>query len=146
MAENLKYITTCKLCNQRFSNSALPIVGEQPDKQTAQFVTALAKHFKSAHKEEAQGVWNDSSIFATQFAGWIVMQQFETNDPQLQAGQQRLRVWLHKLTQRNQITDADLQDRIARLELAEPDAEKVTAACKELRDFLTEQGRYALVT
>ena len=142
--ETLKYITTCKLCNQRFANSALPIIGEHPDRQTAKFVTGLAEHFKKAHKEQAEGIWNDTRIFATQFAGWIVMQQFQTDDPQLQASQQRLRAWLHRLTIKNQISDADLQDRIARLELAEPDAEKVTALCKELRDYLTEQGQRAL--
>lgn len=142
--DNLKYITTCKLCNQRFANSALPIIGEQPDRQTAKFVTGLAEHFKKTHKEQAEGVWNDTRIFATQFAGWIVMQQFQTDDPQLQASQQRLRAWLHRLTIKNQISDADLQDRIARLELAEPDAEKVTALCKELKDYLTEQGQHAL--
>jgi alcohol dehydrogenase YqhD (iron-dependent ADH family) len=122
----------------------LPIIGEHPDRQTAKFVTGLAEHFKKAHKEQAEGIWNDTRIFATQFAGWIVMQQFQTDDPQLQASQQRLRAWLHRLTIKNQISDADLQDRIARLELAEPDAEKVTALCKELRDYLTEQGQRAL--
>ena len=39
MSDALKYITTCRLCNQRFSNSALPIIGDQPDRQTAKFVT-----------------------------------------------------------------------------------------------------------
>ena len=144
MSDALKYITTCKLCNQRFANSALPIVGEHPDAKTAKFVTSLAKHFKSAHKEAAQAIWNDTSIFATQFAGWIVMQQFATDDPQLQASQQRLRSWLHSLTRKNQITDAQITDRLV---AAEPlTLERVTVVCKEMRDYLTEQGGYAPTT
>jgi len=144
MSDALKYITTCRLCNQRFSNSALPIIGDQPDRQTAKFVTGLAQHFKSAHKEQAVGIWNDTRIFATQFAGWIVMQQFETDDPQLQASQQRLRSWLHSLTRKNQITDAQITDRLV---AAEPlTQERVTAVCTEMRDYLTEQGGYAPTT
>jgi hypothetical protein len=144
MSETLKYITTCRLCNQRFANSALPIVGEHPDAKTAKFVTSLAKHFKSAHKEAATAIWNDASAFGTQFAGWVVMQQFETADPELRASQERFRTWLHNLTRKNQITDAQITDRLV---AAEPlTQESVTAVCKEMRDFLTEQNGYALTT
>ena len=72
------------------------------------------------------------------------MQQFETDDPQLQASQQRLRSWLHSLTRKNQITDAQITDRLV---AAEPlTQERVTAVCKEMRDYLTEQGGYAPTT
>ena len=142
MNDVLKYITTCTLCNQRFSKSALPLIGESPDAQTVRFVTGLAKHLKQAHPEAIQQLKMQTAILQNQFVGWLTLQSFETTDPELQKSQQRLRVWLHTITRKNQITDADLLDRVARLELAHAEAEKVEALCQEIRDFLGEQGKH----
>lgn len=146
MASNgtaLKYITTCTLCNQRFSNSALPLIGETPDAQTVRFVTGLAKHLKTVHPQEIERLRAETAILSNQFVGWLTLQKFETTDPNLQASQQRLRMWLHGLTRKNQLTDAEITDKIVSLGLDAEHAGPVNDLCKELRDFLTEQGRYA---
>jgi hypothetical protein len=139
---NLKYITTCTLCNQRFANSALPVIGEAPDGATVRFVAGLAKHLKQAHPQEIERLKMETAILQNQFVGWLTLQKFETTDPQLLASQQRIRVWLHTLTRRNQLTDADVLDRVARLELAEAEAKQVEMLCTEIRDYMGEQGRY----
>ena len=141
----LKYITTCKLCSQRFSNSALPIIGETPDVQTVRFVSGLAKHMKQAHSEQINQLRQEAAMLSTQFVGWLVLKTYETTDPNLLQSQERIRVWLQTLTRKHQLTDADLLDRIARLELAETDAAHVNELCKEIRDFLTEQGKYSAI-
>ena len=142
MNGNLKYITTCTLCNQRFSNSALPVIGETPDAATVRFVTGLAKHLKQAHPQEIERLKIETALLQNQFIGWLTLQKFETTDPQLLLSQQRIRVWLHTLTRKNQLTDADVLDRVARLGLDKPEAEQVETLCKEIRDFMGEQGVY----
>jgi hypothetical protein len=142
----VKYITPCKLCNQRFSNNALPIVGDVPDASTRRFVEALIKHLASNHKPQFEEFKRNMVLLANQFAAWLALQSFEISDPNLQKGQEELRRWVHTLTRKHQLTDADLLDKISRLELAEPEAAHVNELCKEMRDYLTEQAQYGQPT
>jgi hypothetical protein len=143
MGDNgMKYITACRLCNQRFSNSALPIVGDVPDASTRRFVEGLIKHLASNHKQQFQEFRQNMVLLANQFAAWLALQSFEISDPNLQKSQEELRRWVHTLTRKNQLTDADLLDRIARIGLAEADAARTLELCKEIRNCLTEQAQY----
>jgi hypothetical protein len=72
----------------------------------------------------------------------LALQSFQISDPNLLKSQEELRSWIHSLTRKNQLTDADLLDRVARLELAEAEAQRVETLCKEIRDYVGEQGRY----
>src|ERR1035437_356333 len=145
MGDNgMKYITACRLCNQRFSNSALPIVGDVPDASTRRFVEGLIKHLASNHKQQFQEFRQNMVLLANQFAAWLALQSFEISDPNLQQSQEELRRWVHALTRKNQLTDAGITDRIV---AAEPiTAEKAIAVCKEMRDYLTEQAQYGQPT
>ena len=136
----LKYITICKHCSQRFSNSALPIIGENPDEKTIQFVRALEKHFRDKHPEKAM----QAALFYYQFIGWYTMNQFETSDPNLSASQESARAWLSKLARKNRLSDAEIVDKIVSQEPLT--AEKAIEVVKEVRDFEEERGRYALPT
>jgi hypothetical protein len=139
----LKHITTCKLCGQRFSNNALPVIGDVPDAATQNFVKALIKHLKIVHARHFAQFTQDMIVLSDQFAGWLALRSFQTEDPNLAQSQEILRKWVHSITRKNQLFDADLLDRVSRLGLSAAEAEPVTALCKELRDYLTEQGPYA---
>ena len=139
---NLKYITTCVLCNQRFSNRALPIIGAVPDSATRQFVESLIDHLHRNHTAQFQIFVQRMKLMADKFAAWLALQSFQTTDPNLMKSQEELRSWIHSLTRKNQLTDADLLDRVARLELAEAEAQRVETLCKKIRDYMGEQGRY----
>jgi hypothetical protein len=142
---NLKYITTCTLCNQRFSNSALPVIGDKPDAKTRGFVEGLIFHLKRNHGPQFAEFTRNMILMADKFAAWLALQSFETGDPNLMKSQEEMRVWVHTLTRKNQLSDADLLDRVARLELAEAEAQHVQTLSKEIRDYLTEQGAYSPV-
>jgi hypothetical protein len=137
---NLKYITTCKLCGQRFANKALPIIGDNPDASTRSFIHALILHLNREHPQQFQAFTRAMVTLANNFAGWLALQNFEITDPNLLKSQEELRTFAHSITRKNDLTDAEITDKIVSLEPLT--AEKVTALCKEWRDFLTEQGRY----
>lgn len=139
---NLKYITTCTLCSQRFSNSALPIIGAVPDAATRHFVEQLIQHLAKNHAVQFQTFVKRMRLMADKFTAWLALQSFETSDPNLLNSQEELRNWVHTLTRKHELSDADLLDRVARLELAEAEARRVETLCKEIRDFMGEQGRY----
>jgi hypothetical protein len=140
----LKHLTTCKLCRQRFANTALPILGETPDKKTKRFVEALANHLKAAHAEQMFQIEVECQRTYVLFTGWAILQQFDTTDPALLAGTQSFRRWLHNRTRKAELSDAEIVDKIVSQEPL--DAAKAIEVCKEIRDLLTEQGRYALTT
>jgi len=139
---NLKYITVCTLCSQRFSNSALPLIGDKPDANTRRFVEALIYHLKRNHAPKFAEFTRNMILMADKFAAWLALQSFQISDPNLLKSQEELRSWIHSLTRKNQLTDADVLDRVARLELAEAEAQRVETLCKEIRDFMGERGAY----
>ena len=143
MPENgtLKHITTCKLCGQRFSNSALPVIGESPASAIVSFVNSLAKHMGKAHPQETKQLFAETARFYQNFTGWAILQQFQSEDPNLLKSTEGFRAWMAALSRKNQISDAEITNMIVAAEpLTQESAETV---CKKIRDFLTEQGRYA---
>jgi hypothetical protein len=137
----VKHITTCTICNQRFSNHALPVIGEQPNAEAARFVKQLFNHLKEQHPNVVREIATRAIMLQSQFLGWLTLQGFQTTDPQLIQSQERLRGWLRGVTTKNALNDNDLTDIVVK---AEPlTQESVMAACKEIRDYLSERGKYA---
>lgn len=138
----LKYITTCKLCNQRFQNSALPIIGATPGAQEGLYLMKLGEHMRTAHKQRVQKLLTEAAAAQQMLLEWFTFKDWESADPNLERSRDMRRSAVHNLTRRNRLNDVDLIDKIARLELSEADALKVAELCKEIRDYLTEQGKY----
>jgi hypothetical protein len=137
----LKHITTCTICGQRFSNSALPTIGDTPNASAARFVKSLFQHIQKAHPEAIREIGKRAMILQQQFLGWLTLQGFQTTDPELIRSQEKLRQWLHEVSMKNRLNDADLTDIVVK---AEPlTQESVMAACQEIRDYLSERGKYA---
>ena len=141
-APKLEYITRCRVpgCTKEFISSPfdIPIIG-QPDQRLIKFVTALMEHTQKKHPTQMLQI--SGSI--QQFTGFLVASTYEIQDPQIGAMQEGIRAALHKMTQRLTITDEEIQDRVARLELEPEEEEGVALLLRDMRDLLTESGRYA---
>jgi hypothetical protein len=78
-----------------------------------------------------------------EYTGFLVVSLFELNDPKLLEMREHIRATIAKVSRRFQISDADIQDRVARMELDSQDEEGLNILLRDMRDLLTEQGRYA---
>lgn len=137
-----KYTTRCRVpgCNQEFASSPLdiPIIG-QPNARVVKFVTLLMEHVQKKHPQAMQAI----SASVQEFMGFMVVAMFECGDPKLTAMFEHVRATVQKFSRRFQISDAEIQDRIARLELDPEDEEGLQILLTDMRDLLTEQGSYA---
>ena len=137
----LHHITTCTICGQRFSHSELPTIGDTPNASAARFVKSLFQHMQKAHPEAIREIGKRALILQQQFLGWLTLQGFRTTDPELLRSQEHLRQWLHEVSTKNRLNNNDLTDIVVK---AEPlTQESAMAACKEIRDYLSERGKYA---
>lgn len=137
-----KYTTRCRVpgCSQEFASSPfdIPIIG-QPDQRVVKFVTGLMQHVQKKHPQAMQAI----AASVQEYMGFMVVSMFECGDPKLTALFEHVRATIQQFSRRFQISDAEIQDRIARLELDPDDEEGLTILLRDMRDLLTEQGRYA---
>ena len=142
MTPNLEYITKCRVpgCNKEFVSNALdiPIIG-QPNERVVRFVTALYDHLGKKHPEVMQRITGAIQ----EYMGFLVVGMFEVSDPKLLEMREHIRATLARIFRRFQISDGDIQDRIARLELDPEEEEGLNTLLRDMRDLLTEQGNYA---
>lgn len=142
MTPNLEYITKCTApgCKKEFISSALdiPIIG-QPNERVVKFVTALYDHMNSKHPEIMARI----AQAIQEYMGFLVVGMFEVSDPKLLEMREHIRAQVAKVSRRFQISNADIQDRVARLELDPDEEEGLNTLLQDMRDLLTEQGRYA---
>jgi hypothetical protein len=142
MTPNLEYITKCRVpgCNKEFVSTPvdIPIIG-QPNARTVKFVTALMEHVQKKHPQMMQNI----AGAIQDYTGFLVVSLFEVNDPKLLEMREHIRAIIAKVSRRFQISDADIQDRVARMELDSEDEEGLNVLLRDMRDLLTEQGRYA---
>ena len=142
MNPSLDYTTRCRVpgCTKTFVSSALdiPIIG-QPNAQTVKFVTALIDHVQKKHPQVMMQV----SGAIQEYMGFLVTSLFEIEDPRLAEMREQIRAGIAEVSRRNVISDADIADRVARLELDPDDEEPLNELLKDMRDVLCEQGRYA---
>ena len=142
MNPTLDYTTRCRVpgCTKTFVSTALdvPIIG-QPDAKIVKFVTALMDHMQKKHPQEMTVI----SQLVQQFLGFIVVSQFEIADPKLLEMREAVRASMARMSRRFIISDADILDKVARLELDPDDEEGIGILLRDMRDLLTEQGDYA---
>jgi hypothetical protein len=150
---NLIYITTCTVpnskgvpCGEQFSCPALPefsIMDPNAARAAGKLVGALAKHLEKKHPERIAPILPMLAVYQ----GFLVLNNFDTQDPQLIQSRENLRSMLHSQTRKNFVPDDKLLEPFAPL-LNERDF--LDAKGKQLfidllrnfRDFLTEQGHY----
>ena len=142
MTPNLEYITKCRVpgCNKEFVSTPLdiPIIG-QPNARVVKFVTALGEHIQKKHPQLMQNI----AGAIQEYTGFLVVSLFEVNDPKLLEMRENIRATISKVSRRFQVSDADIQDRVARLELDPEQEEGLNILLRDMRDLLTEQGSYA---
>jgi hypothetical protein len=133
-------LTTCRECGQQFKANPLdvPIIGEQPNAKTLRFVEALGKHIQKHHPQAGMFI----TSIGMQFQGYVITKCYETQDPGLLEIQEQLRAHVYRMTRKNYITDAVILDIVARLGFDEEDGRPIVAAFRDMRDALTETGKY----
>jgi|SRR5208283_6514 len=142
MTPKLEYITKCRVpgCTKEFVSTPLdiPIIG-QPNARVVKFIMALGEHVEKKHPQMMQNITGAIQ----EYTGFLVVSLFEVNDPKLLEMRENIRATIAKVSRRFQISDADIQDRVARIELDSEDEEGLNVLLRDMRDLLTEQGRYA---
>lgn len=134
-----KYITKCLICGHEFQASAfdIPIIG-QPSERLITFAQALMKHL-GKHAEQMgafAGALQECSYL-------LCVRHFEMQDPQLLRMAEYVRARAHRFTRKNEITNATIDDRLAQLPIPLDIIEPLTALFQDMRDILSEEGKYA---
>lgn len=139
----LEYITKCRVpgCKKKFVSDPfdVPIIGHPPNERIVKFITALYDHVQKEHPAQIQQV----NGAVQQYMGFMAVSLFELQDPELLRMCETIRASLHLFTRRLIISDADIADRVARLELDPGQEEDVRMLIQDMRDLLTDSGRYA---
>lgn len=138
----VKYRTVCRIpgCGQEFQRSPLdiPIIGA-PNDSVVRFVTHLMEHVQIKHPQAMQQI----SGAIQEYMGFLVLSMFQCQDPRLAEMYEGVRASIHKVSTRLTISDDEIRDRIARLGLDPDQEEGLNTLLRDMRDLLTEQGRYA---
>jgi hypothetical protein len=150
---SLIYLTTCmvpdkdgKPCGEQFSCPALPefsVMDPGTAKAAGRLVGALAKHLEKKHPERLAPV----APLSAAYQGFLVLNNFDTQDPQLIQSREHLRAMLHNQTRKNFVPNAKILEPFApileREHLTTDDRNLLLELLENFRDFLTEQGEYA---
>jgi hypothetical protein len=136
----LKYTTTCRIklnglpCGHQIIDHPLnvQIVG-QPDARVQDFIGALIKHVEKRHPEawmQIQSMWQF-------FLGFLILGQFETQDPAIVSTIHEFGAQLRKMTRFAPIQDAAIESAAAALgfTMEDPKREPVIAAMKNVRAY-----------
>jgi hypothetical protein len=138
---NIDYTTVCKLCGKKFVSTAFEahIIGA-PGQRVYEFVHALYNHIEKFHQPQSMQI----SGSVQQYVSYLVGQAFTITDPQLVAMAEAVRAALHHFSQKYTVTDEEILDRVAKIGLENPEHEEgINLLIRDLRDLLTESGRYA---
>jgi hypothetical protein len=108
------------------------IVG-RPDQHIQSFLAALMKHVQKKHPDawmQVQGMWQF-------FLGFLVLGQFETEDPAIVQTVQAFGAQLRNMVRFAPIPDADIVGAVAQLgfTIEDPKREPVIAAMKNVRAY-----------
>jgi len=140
-ADQLKYITTCRLCGKQFTSSPfkVAVIGQNVPPEVIRFVEALQKHLLT-HREAIASL----QLAIQQYAGYMVTRQFDIQDPQLSRVQEGVRHHLHKMTRKETITDEQITENLLMTPIDDPDLRAgVESLLRDFRDKLQEEGRHA---
>ncbi len=136
----ITYTTVCRICGDRLSTAGfVPVVGgKQIDPNLVQFVVKLQKHVQTKHPDHARQVQAE----VMQFTGYATLSAFTVQDPVLVSMQEAVRFALHRGTRKAFITNAQIDDRLATLELDPDTTKNLAILLRDLRDVLCEEGPY----
>ena len=137
----LKYLTKCHMkkedgtpCAFNITDSPLnvDIVG-QPDAKVQRFIAELMKHSQKKHPESFQL----AQMLMSFFFAWLIMGQFETQDPALLATLDKFRGQLRRHVTPYAVTDADIEGALGAMQLTmgDPHREPFQKALRHLRDY-----------
>ena len=142
MNPTAKYRTVCRVpgCGQEFFASPFEasIIGA-PNDRLIRFVEMLIDHLQQKHPAQLQQI----SGAVQEYFGFLTLMGCECQDPHIAAYYERVRASIARASRRLTITDEEIQDRIARLGLDPEQEEGLQVLLRDMRDLLTEQGRYA---
>lgn len=138
----LKYTTKCRIkdaisgqpCGHQIVDHALnvAIVGK-PDARLQNFIGALMKHVEKKHPGawmQLQGMWHH-------FLGFLILGQFETEDPAIIQSVQGFGAVLRDIVKLPPIPDADIEGATAALgfTMEDPNRQNVIQALKNVRAY-----------
>lgn len=163
MSQNPVGITTCALCNKKFTQALgnVLVASNAELRQHSKFIERqlqmLSDHLRTEHPKH----WEAIDMYATQYKGFLVFSNYRSTDPQIQRARDQMRWYIHRQTSNAQIPDSKLVPKTR--ELTAAIALKLYAACtsnstadeiaailfdelcpyfKGFRDELQEPGRY----
>jgi hypothetical protein len=139
---NMEYTTRCKMpgCKKVFITDPFepPIIG-QPNDRFLRLADKLSAHLQDKHPEMVQrGI---GAII--EYGRLLTFSMFQCEDPNILETLEPVRAAVQKFTRRYGISDAEIQDKVSRLEVDPEDEQGVAMLLSDMRDLLTEQGRYA---
>ena len=129
MPETKQYETRCRFCGKAFHAAPfIPLIGGATvDERRMNMGRVLLSHMGESHLEQMQLL--------------VIVAGFQFQDPILLKEMETFRWMLHQNTSKNYLTDEVLEHQLSG---AGMDAEQI-ASIKELRDLLTETGKYAAI-
>ena len=135
------YISRCRFCGMLAPPLPpfVPVLNGGIDPKLIQYIGDLQKHVEKKHPEQFAAMRQT----ILQITGYVSVAAFEVQDPLIRTLQESVRAGLHKFTRRVFITDAEIQDRAARLALEPDEQEGLVMLLRDMRDLLTEEGAYA---
>lgn len=127
-AAPMKYATVCRICGHEFhSEPFVPIVGTAADARRQKMGQVLTQHAMTEH--------------SGQILGFLLAACFQFGDPVILQEMEAARWTAHQLTAKNFIPDQTIEHNLAGQGF---DAEQIQII-KDLRDLLTETGKYAAI-
>jgi hypothetical protein len=137
----LKHPTTCRLkkpdgspCGHTILDHPLnvQIIG-QVDQRLMTFMGALMRHLEKKHPE----AWNQAHALSQHFMGWLVLQQYETEDPAILQSLMAFAITLRGMVRVIPISDAEIEGAVAALgfTMDDPQREPVLGLAKNVRAY-----------
>jgi hypothetical protein len=138
--KTIEAVTVCKICKHGIALTGLsvPIVGEPPAQRAARYVAALRDHIKRRHPQHAAQILG----MVNWVEGFLVIDLYQTDDDVLQKGRELSRALIHAATRKNALSDADLEEGLARFGKTAEEIESLMPVATYLRDFLSERGEF----
>ena len=137
-----RYQAKCRICGKvvaEFPVLEIPVIGH-PNEKAQKVLTILGTHIATRHHEQFVA----GGQLVADFQAFLVMSQFETQDPTIGARAETIRAGLQALTRKYMLSDQHIEQAIVALDSQNQlNTETVGALIRQLRDVLTEQGQYA---
>lgn len=163
MSHELAGVTSCRLCQRKFTGPSAVIIGDHPEGRLIRYIQDLTRHVIVDHEAEDKS----AQISAMEFLGALRLMFYASTDPAISAQADFLRWRVHQATMGVTSTDKQIEataaaaaavlgpevialgtknvEDAAFVDLLEKTiSEKFAAVLREFRDVLQETGRYTV--